>query len=111
MASRPNESGIVLEPQPNRPFSIGIQDAVWIVQSGKLDLFLVHSANGEPAGARYHFLRVGPGRALFPVARNPTVASATARFRKQPGPPVAAGRLDRGTRCRCGLRGTSTQIV
>jgi NHLM bacteriocin system ABC transporter ATP-binding protein len=81
MAPRPNKSNTLLEPQPNRPFSIGIQDAVWIVQSGKLDLFLVHSANGEPAGARYHFLRVEQGQAVFamcPDQRSETIIVATA---------------------------------
>jgi len=81
MATLPNERSKLLEPHPNRPFSIGVQDSVWIVQSGKVDLFMVHSANGEPAGARYHFLRVEQGRAVFamcPDRRSETIIVATA---------------------------------
>jgi NHLM bacteriocin system ABC transporter ATP-binding protein len=65
MATPPDGTSRLLEPQPNHPFSIHAADSVWIVQSGKLDLFLVETANGEPWGARHHFLRVEQGQAVF----------------------------------------------
>ena len=65
IASLQSESGKLFEPRPNHPFSIHVPGAVWIVRSGKLDLFLVNVADGEPAGARYHFLRVSEGSAVF----------------------------------------------
>ncbi len=67
MATTPDESSQLLEPQPNHPFSIEAADSVWIVQSGKLDLFLVKTVDGEPAGARHHFLRVEQGGAVFGI--------------------------------------------
>lgn len=37
----------------------------WIVQTGRVDLFLVQSHNGEPAGAREHVVRITDGQAIF----------------------------------------------
>jgi NHLM bacteriocin system ABC transporter ATP-binding protein len=65
MATLPDGTSRLLEPQPNHPFSIHAVDSVWIVQSGKLDLFLVETADGESWGARHHFLRVEQGQAVF----------------------------------------------
>jgi NHLM bacteriocin system ABC transporter ATP-binding protein len=69
------------EPRPNQPFSIHRPDAVWIVQSGELDLFLVDVADGEPLGARYPLLRVEQGFAIFgmcePVHGSMVAAVAT----------------------------------
>jgi NHLM bacteriocin system ABC transporter ATP-binding protein len=67
MPTLPDESSRLLEPQPNQPFSIHRTDSVWIVQSGKLDLFLVKTVDGQPAGARHHFLRVSKGHAVFGI--------------------------------------------
>jgi NHLM bacteriocin system ABC transporter ATP-binding protein len=82
MATTPDGSSQLLEPQPNHPFSIEAADSVWIVQSGKLDLFLLNKVDGEPAGARHHFLRVEHGRAVFGIdsTRRPStgvIATAT----------------------------------
>ena len=82
MATRPDESSNrLLEPKPNQPFSIHVPDSVWLVESGKLDLFLVRCENGELAGARHHFVRVDEGRAVFGMdsgGRDGTVIVATA---------------------------------
>jgi NHLM bacteriocin system ABC transporter ATP-binding protein len=67
MATTPYGSSRLLEPQPNHPFSVEAPDSVWIVQSGKLDLFLVKTVDGEPAGARHHVLRIEQGRAVFGI--------------------------------------------
>ena len=65
MTTLPNESSQLHEPPPNQPFSIQEPDSVWIIQSGKLDLFLVRENDGQPAGARDHFLRLTAGQAAF----------------------------------------------
>jgi NHLM bacteriocin system ABC transporter ATP-binding protein len=70
MATLPDGTSRLLEPQPNHPFSIHAADSVWIVQSGKLDLFLVETADGESWSARHHFLRVEQGQAVFAIDFN-----------------------------------------
>lgn len=77
----PDVGGRLLEPQPNHPFSIHAPDSVWIVRSGKLDLFMVHAASVELAGARHHVLRVEQGHAVFsmcPIEQSETAMVATA---------------------------------
>ncbi len=77
----PDDSGRLLEPQPNHPFSIHAPDSIWILRSGKLDLFLVHAAIGELAGARHHVLRIEQGHAvfgMFPLEKSETAIVATA---------------------------------
>lgn len=82
MATLPDESSRLLEPEPNHPFSIHVPESVWIVKSGKLDLFLVRSVDGKLASARHHFLRVEQGSAVFGITsggrrENTIVATAT----------------------------------
>src|SRR5438045_4181725 len=50
---------------PNVPFSVEDPNSVWIVQSGKLDLFMVATQDGALYGARNHVLRVEEGQAVF----------------------------------------------
>jgi NHLM bacteriocin system ABC transporter ATP-binding protein len=52
---------------PNVPFSVEDANSVWIVRSGKLDLFVVATRNGSLYGARQHVLRVQEGHAVFGV--------------------------------------------
>ena len=54
-------------PVPNQPFSLADTESVWVVQSGKLDIFLTQMKDGEAFGARYHVLRVQEGQAVFGV--------------------------------------------
>jgi NHLM bacteriocin system ABC transporter ATP-binding protein len=65
MATAPNPSQQLLEPPSNQPFLIHEPQSVWIVRSGKLDLFLVQDSAGGTQGARFHFLRVTAGQAVF----------------------------------------------
>src|ERR1700722_7974256 len=65
MPMLPNDGSKRLETRPLRLFSIHVPEAVWIVECGNLDLFTVRAENGEPAGARQHFLRVEQGGAIF----------------------------------------------
>src|SRR5437016_2193933 len=55
----------LLQPQPSRTFSIHAPDSLWIVRSGRLDLFVVRTTDGELAGARHHLLSIEPGKAAF----------------------------------------------
>jgi NHLM bacteriocin system ABC transporter ATP-binding protein len=54
-------------PPANVPFALADPRAVWVVESGKLDVFLVTLRNGEPFGARHHVLRLEAGGAVFGV--------------------------------------------
>lgn len=60
-------AGVKDTPTPNVPFSLADPKAVWVVESGKLDVFLVSLRNGQPFGARHHILRLEAGQAIFGV--------------------------------------------
>ncbi len=47
------------------PFQIHDPQKVWLVESGKVDLFLIQTRDGEATGARHHVLRVEKGEAIF----------------------------------------------
>src|ERR1051326_7162417 len=66
-------------PVPNAPFSVEDARTVWLVGSGKLDLFLINEKkNGELVGARHHVLRVDEGQAVFGVGSHLKTAVLTA---------------------------------
>jgi NHLM bacteriocin system ABC transporter ATP-binding protein len=46
-------------------FPLEVRDAVWIVESGKIDIFLAPMEAGSPTGALTHVLRVEAGGAVF----------------------------------------------
>ncbi len=49
----------------NKPFLLDDPEEVWLVESGKFELFAVTVEKGEPVGARQHFLTVDAGQAAF----------------------------------------------
>ncbi len=49
----------------NRPFFLDDTSSMWMVESGRIDVFTVAVKDGEPAGARTFFISVEPGQALF----------------------------------------------
>lgn len=49
----------------NAPFLLQGESVVWYVESGTVEVFTVHLQNGEPAGARTHFMSIGEGALLF----------------------------------------------
>jgi NHLM bacteriocin system ABC transporter ATP-binding protein len=67
IALKLEELGSLQSPVSNRPFSIQDPSSIWIVQSGKLDLFLTVSRNKQ-VGARHHLLRIEEGHAVFGFA-------------------------------------------
>ncbi len=73
------------------PVSIEDPNLAWVVLEGKLDLYLVELQNGEPSGARHHFIRIEPGNpvmgfsrppeATFGMIANPAIGSKILRLR------------------------------
>lgn len=49
----------------NRPFVLSDPDAVYLVESGRIEIFTVALEQGEPAGARTHFVTVEAGGLFF----------------------------------------------
>lgn len=49
----------------NRPFLMSDATSMWLVESGRVEIFTVGIQQGEPTGARSHFLTVEPGSAFF----------------------------------------------
>jgi len=54
-----------------RAFALEGAGLVWIVETGKLDVFLAPMESGSPAGALTHVVRVEEGGALFPLPLDP----------------------------------------
>lgn len=49
----------------NKPFFLSDPASSWVVEDGRIDVFTVAMKDGEPSGARTHFVSVEPGHALF----------------------------------------------
>src|SRR5208337_3592583 len=72
--TRLEEQGVTLVLHPGVPLSLQDPEKIWVVLEGKLDLFLVEMRNGEPAGARHHFMRVEAGNPVMGFDKLPDVA-------------------------------------
>jgi NHLM bacteriocin system ABC transporter ATP-binding protein len=59
--------GAVERPASNHAFVLNDPSVVWVVQAGKLDLFLAGQRNGKPEGARRPLFRIEPNLAAFGV--------------------------------------------
>jgi len=62
---RLEEEGEHVVTAANRPFVISDPEAVWLVESGKVEIFTVQLEAGQPVGARTHFVTVEAGQAFF----------------------------------------------
>lgn len=62
------KEGITVEIGGNKPVLLNDPEKVWIVLSGKVDVFSVAMPDGKPEGARTHLFSAGTGAALFGVA-------------------------------------------
>src|SRR5882757_942522 len=49
------------------PLRLDAPGAVWLVRSGKIDLFAVGLVRGEPVGARYPLCQIAEGEAMFAI--------------------------------------------
>src|SRR5690606_35381227 len=59
------EEGAVVITAANKPFVLSDPDAVYLVESGKIEIFTVALENGQPVGARTHFASIDPGQLFF----------------------------------------------
>src|SRR5258706_14139057 len=59
------------------PLRLDVPGAVWLVRSGKFDLFAVGLVRGEPVGARYPLCQIADGEAMFaiPAFGEPSIVS------------------------------------
>ncbi len=60
-----DEQGEAVIATANRPMVLSDPNSMWVVTSGKVEIFTVALENGEPSGRRTHFLTVEPGEAFF----------------------------------------------
>lgn len=59
------EEGEELVTAANRPMVLSDPDSVWLVESGKIEIFTVTLEQGQPVGARTHFVTIEPGQLFF----------------------------------------------
>jgi ATP-binding cassette subfamily C protein len=59
------EQGERVQALANQPFLIDDPMALWVVESGKVEIFTVRVEAGAPVGSRTHFLSVEPGGGFF----------------------------------------------
>ena len=71
MSVSSSNSDLLNTPEPSYlpPFLLQGDDQLWIVETGKVDIFLVRVEDGEPAGPRFPVLRVESGKAFFDVPK------------------------------------------
>ncbi len=69
--TRLEEQGVVLDLHPGVPLSLQDPEKMWLVLEGKLNLFLVEMREGEPSGARHHFIRVEAGNPVMGFVERP----------------------------------------
>ena len=51
----------------NTPFLLDGPDRVWVVVSGRVEVFAVDVVDGQPSGARHHYHSADPGDMLFGI--------------------------------------------
>jgi hypothetical protein len=59
------KEGLPLELESKRPLPLDDDNLVWLVSTGKVDLFTVVTEPGEFGGARRHLVRLEEDRVLF----------------------------------------------
>jgi NHLM bacteriocin system ABC transporter ATP-binding protein len=70
LSAKFEDQGVFQYPAPNALFSVEDPNTVWLIDAGKLDVFMVAMKDGKPVGARHHLLRVEEGQALFGVGHH-----------------------------------------
>ena len=51
----------------NTPFLLDVADMVWVVRSGRVEVFAVNVEDGQARGTRHHYLTADPGDVLFGI--------------------------------------------
>lgn len=59
------KEGPLQEAGANRPFLLNDPETVWVVYTGRVDVFAVDQEEGQPTGSRLHLMRLEAGEALF----------------------------------------------
>jgi NHLM bacteriocin system ABC transporter ATP-binding protein len=97
--------GTAVETGSHRPFLLNDPEVMWLIDAGSVDVFAVPLRDGEPAGARTHLFRAGPGQALFGLASDAAdsigflaVGQVDTRLRKFPVTQIQALAHDTGGR-------------
>src|SRR5262249_52322002 len=62
----------------NSPLPLDQPDSVWLIVSGRVDLFAVHTREGQPVGARIHLCRLDSGQLLLGHGVGPAAAMVRA---------------------------------
>ncbi len=65
LTTRLEDEGEAVAVAGNKPFLLDDPDTMWLVEEGRIDVFTVALKDGEPVGARSHFVSVDAGQALF----------------------------------------------
>ena len=65
LVSKLEEEGEEVLVSGNRPFFLDDPSSMWLVESGRIDVFTVTVKDGEAAGARSFFVGAEPGQAIF----------------------------------------------
>jgi NHLM bacteriocin system ABC transporter ATP-binding protein len=60
--------GRLIDSGANKPFLLDDPETMWVVYSGKVDIFLTTQRDGAAAGPRRHVVRLEAGQAAFGVA-------------------------------------------
>ncbi len=64
------KEAVFFETGGNKPFLLNENDFVWMIDSGKVDLFSVQVENGDVTGPRSHLFRAKEGTALLGMDQN-----------------------------------------
>jgi NHLM bacteriocin system ABC transporter ATP-binding protein len=64
------KEGTLFEAGGNKPFLLNDSDTVWVVDSGRVDIFAVKIEDDNAVGPRTHIFRAEKGQALFGMDRN-----------------------------------------
>ena len=64
------KEGILIDVAGNKPLLLHNREHVWVVHSGRVDVFVLRLKDGEAVGARSHLFRAETGHALFGVEAN-----------------------------------------
>jgi NHLM bacteriocin system ABC transporter ATP-binding protein len=59
------QDGQLIEAGGDKPIGLDDPEAVWVVYSGKADVFWVQAAEGQIEGPRHHLCRIEAGQAFF----------------------------------------------
>lgn len=62
-----DEQGEEIDAMPSRPLMVDDPNFMWLVASGRVDLFTIALEDGQQVGTRKHFLTIEAGQAFFGI--------------------------------------------